>query len=77
LLGVEVWLDPFSAFFVSFASSSNSLGASEFTLPIPNDPWLIAQRIDAQFFWGQTSAPPPCPPLGLSASNALDITIQP
>jgi hypothetical protein len=77
LLGVEVWLDPSGAFFVAFSARSNSLGASEFALPIPSDLSLIGQRLDAQFYWGGPTSPQPCPPQGLSASNALEITIQP
>jgi hypothetical protein len=76
LLGAEVWLDP-SPPFVPLPASSNSIGASEVPLPIPNDPHLAGARVFAQFFWAGPTSPPPCPPLGLSASNALDLTIQP
>ncbi|HZN37809.1 MAG TPA: hypothetical protein VFD82_03345 [Planctomycetota bacterium] len=36
------------------------------------DRWLFAQ-----FLWLGPGAPAPCPPMGFSATNALDITIQP
>ncbi len=77
VLGVEFWLDPFSAFFATFGASSDARGACEFGLPIPNQPWFARRRLFVQFFWGGPTSPPPCPPLGLSASNALEITIQP
>ena len=34
-------------------------------------------RLFAQFLWLGPAAPLPCPPQGVSASNALDFTIQP
>ncbi len=77
VLGVDLWLDPFSAFFVTFGANSDARGACEFALPIPNQPWFARRRLFAQFVWAGPTSPPPCPPLGLSASNALDITIQP
>jgi hypothetical protein len=73
---VELWIDSFPVF-VSLSASSNHIGASEVPLPIPNDPALAGVRIFAQFFWSGPTSPSPCPPLGVSASNALDITIHP
>jgi len=46
-------------------------------LPIPAVSTLAGLRLFAQFVWLGPCAPPPCPPLGLSASNGLDFTIQP
>ncbi len=76
VLGAEVWVDP-TLVFIQLPANSNSVGASEVTLPIPNGRWLRGTRLFAQFFWAGPSSPPPCPPLGLSASNALEFTIQP
>jgi hypothetical protein len=76
VLGVEVWSDYFTRPSVPLPASSNHIGASEVALPIPNDPALSDVQLFAQFFWAGPTAPRPCPPLGVSASNALDITIQ-
>jgi hypothetical protein len=76
VLGVEVWIDPTLAYW-PVSASSNQAGASEAPLPIPRVRALLGLRMFAQFFWVGPTSPPPCPPLGLSASNALDITIQP
>ena len=76
VLGVEVWVDP-TLVLVPLPARSNNIGASEVSVPIPGDPTLAGARLFAQFFWAGTPASPPCPPQGLSASNALDITIQP
>jgi hypothetical protein len=76
VLGVDVWIDPTTVLSTP-AVFSNPVGASELPLPIPAVPALAGLRLFAQFFWLGPGAPPPCPPLGLSASNALDFTIQP
>jgi hypothetical protein len=57
--------------------TSNGVGAAEFALPIPGSGSLVGTRLFTQFGWVGSASPPPCPPLGVSASNALDITIQP
>ncbi len=75
LFGVEIWVDP-SLVFVSLTANSNSIGASEVPVPVPNNAALAGGRLFAQFFWVGPTAPLPCPPLGWSASNALDFTIQ-
>jgi len=63
--------------FVPISANSNQLGASEVTLPIPRVPALRTARLFVQFFWGRPTAPPTCPPLGMSASHAFEILIQP
>lgn len=77
LLGVEIWFDPSSAWLVAHEARSDAFGVATSALPIPNHAALIGQRLVAQFVWAGPSAPPPCPPLSLSASHALAITIQP
>lgn len=77
LLGVDVWLDPTSAWFLAPLALSNAVGEAHFPLPIPGDSWLAGLQLNAQFVWAGPTAPPPCPPLGFSASNALAFTIQP
>lgn len=76
VLGVDVWVDPTGAWFLSPPASSNHLGAAYFALPLPQNPWLVNQEVDAQFVWLGPHSAPSCSPLGVSASNALEITIQ-
>jgi hypothetical protein len=76
VFGVELWIDP-NPFLVTFAVTSNGVGAAEFALPIPGSAGLVGTRLFTQFAWLSPASPPPCPPLGISASGALDITIQP
>ncbi len=76
VLGAEIWIDP-TLVFIQLPATSNNVGASDVNLPIPNGPWLRGTRLFAQFFWAGPTSPPPCPPQGLSASNALEFTIQP
>ena len=76
LLGVDLWIDPSDAF-VLLPASSDAIGASSVALPIPAIPALVGVQLHAQFLWQGPAAPAPCPPLGISASNALSFTIQP
>ncbi|HEX5054534.1 MAG TPA: hypothetical protein VFZ65_22340 [Planctomycetota bacterium] len=76
VLGVDVWIDP-TALLVTATVFSNPIGASEVPLPIPPNPTVAGVRLFTQFLWLGPNAPPPCPPLGFSASYALDFTIQP
>jgi hypothetical protein len=59
------------------AATSNGRGASDVPLPLPNVPSLAGAVLYSQFFWFGPGSPPPCPPMGLSASQALRITVQP
>lgn len=76
VLGVNLWIDP-SLAFLGLTANSNGIGASEVLLPIPNASALAGGRLCAQFFWVGPNAPAPCPPLGWSASNALEVIVQP
>ncbi len=76
LLGAEIWVDP-TRVFIQLPANSNNVGGCEVPLPIPNGRGLRGTRLFAQFFWAGPTSPPPCPPRGLSASNALEFTIQP
>ena len=76
VLGVDVWIDP-TLLLATASLTSNPVGASEVPLPIPASPTLMGVRLFAQFVWLGPNAPQPCPPSGLSASNALDFTVQP
>jgi len=74
VLGVT-WIDP-TVMFGTSTVFSNPTGACEVPLPIPADPALAGFRFFAHFLWHGPAAPPPCPPLGCSSTNALDLTIQ-
>jgi hypothetical protein len=76
VLGVEVWVDP-TALLLTATVFSNAVGACTVPVPIPNNPTFAGVRLFAQFLWLGPNAPPPCPPLGFSASKALRFTIQP
>jgi hypothetical protein len=75
IVGVEIWIGLSADV---YAVSSDALGAAQFPIPIPNDPMFVGGQTFWQFFWfGPNSPSPPCPPFGLSASNALEITVLP
>jgi hypothetical protein len=75
LLGLEVWVDP-RVLWVTVGATSNAQGAADLPLPIALDGKLVGLKLNAQFVWLGPTTPPPCPPLGFSASAALEITIQ-
>ena len=68
--GVLVAIDP--TVVLPFPVTSNSVGASEFPLPIPPSAAFAGVQVFAQFFW-----PSPCAPGGVSGSNALSLQVQP
>ena len=76
LLGIGLWVDPAQQPFLLLGTSSNALGRSTLPLPIPSG-FPTGITFYTQFIWAETSTTPPCPPLGLSASSGMGITIQP
>ncbi|MHC4814012.1 MAG: DUF7948 domain-containing protein [Planctomycetota bacterium] len=76
ILGAGIWVDTTSPAFLVLPVTSNGIGAAVFKVPVPNDSMLVGVRAFTQFVWSERTQPPPCPPLGLSASNSLDITVQ-
>ena len=76
LLGVDVWVNP-SPVLVTLPATNSSQGFSEVPLPLPGIPALVNQSFVAQFVWADPTTGPTCPTLGLSASQALDITVLP
>lgn len=74
--GVDVWVDPFAVPFLSPTVTSDANGRCIVPLPVPAGA-AIGANLYAQFVWVGPTAPPPCPPFGLSASNAAKLTIQP
>jgi hypothetical protein len=77
IFGAQVWIDLASPAFFTVFVSSNAVGAAVVPIPIPNLPALAGAQAYIQFFWAGPTSPPPCPPLGVSASSALAITVQP
>jgi hypothetical protein len=77
LSGASIWIDPISPAFLVLPAQSNAAGAAQVPIPIPNVPGLAGAQAFVQFFWAGPSSPPPCPALGISASGALAIVVQP
>jgi ice-binding like protein len=76
MAGADVWVDGAQTAHFPVIAGSNAAGATVIPIPIPNDPALAGLQVFAQFFWVGPSSPPPCAPGGISASNALAITVQ-
>lgn len=74
-LGGNIWLN-LSPPVIAVRAVSNGLGAAEVVIPIPATPQIAGAGFAGQFLWAGPSAPPPCPALGSSLSNALEMTVQ-
>ncbi|MEZ5963620.1 MAG: phytase [Planctomycetota bacterium] len=74
VLGFNFWLDP-TTVFLTVGLSSDVGGRASLPLPIPSSatPGFV---LAAQFVFVGPSSPPPCPPTGAVASNAVIVTIQ-
>ncbi len=75
LLGVEVWVDLLAPN-ATVPSASDGVTFAEVALGIPPQPQLVGNSVFAQFLWLGPSAPAPCPATGLSATPALQLTVQ-
>lgn len=71
VLGAALWVDPFAPTDVP-SSAADAHGGAELGLAVPADPRLIGGSVHAQFLWLDG-----CAPGGISASNALTVTIWP
>jgi hypothetical protein len=69
----QIWVSPI----LSPGITSTPLGTGFLPLPIPADSAFIGVAFALQFLWIGPNAPPPCPPLAVSASNGMVLTIQP
>jgi hypothetical protein len=73
--GAELLVDPNGGVILPVASSD--LRRADLPIPIPSNPGLVGGTIYAQTVWLGATMPSPCPPLGVSASFGLRITVQP
>lgn len=77
VLGVDDWIN-LGALWVTLLASSNALGGSAVSLPIPPQPSLAGGRTWTQFSRSGPDSPSPLrPATGVPASNALAIVVQP
>ena len=74
---MDLWVNPAGLWFYVLPAVSNPVGAADFPLPIPGGAGGVVAQFRAQFVWAGPTSPAPCPAQGLSASNALEFTIQP
>ena len=70
LLGIGLWVNP--TVLAVLPAASDQLGYAEVALPIPNSAAFADAQLYGQFLW-----PSACGAQGLSASNAVDLIIQP
>ncbi len=76
VLGTEILVSGSGPFFFVGSLRSNARGSAEFSMAIPAHPTIQGLQAFTQFVWIGPTAPAPCPPLGLSASDALHFTVQ-
>jgi hypothetical protein len=77
-LGIPLYVDLLAAQFLEALDiHADSGGASSIAIPVPNNPSLLGSHYTMQTIW-VTSTPGCLPsPFGLSASNGLELVIQP
>ena len=76
VFGVDVWLN-LSTLIALPTITADARGRVDADLPIPSTPTLVSLQLNTQFAWIEPAGPAPCPASGISASNALQIVIQP
>ncbi len=75
--GSQGWIDSGAAMFFALQVFSDAFGVAEVPVPIPPVPSVAGAQVYLQFAWMGPGAPAPCPPTGISASNALAVVVQP
>ncbi len=73
--GIAIWVDPASAWMLAIPVRSDPIGGAEVAVRVPNRAGLVGVGFAAQFAWW-VSGGPPCPPLGLAASNGMRVILQ-
>lgn len=74
--GIDAWLD-LSTVIALPMITADARGRVDADVPIPSTPTLVSLELNTQFAWNEPAGPAPCPASGTSASNALQIVIQP
>ncbi|MBL8735438.1 MAG: hypothetical protein JNL12_03350 [Planctomycetes bacterium] len=74
--GIDAWLD-LSTLIALPMITADVRGRVDADVPIPSTPTLVSLELNTQFAWNEPAGPAPCPASGTSASNALQIVIQP
>ncbi|MGH7149538.1 MAG: hypothetical protein ACREIU_02510 [Planctomycetota bacterium] len=72
LVGLTLWIDVASPTCFALSAASGALGWTEVPIPVPSSLYLAGSQAFAQFVW-----PDPCGPALFSASNALEVVVQP
>ncbi|MCI0589636.1 MAG: hypothetical protein L0323_22705 [Planctomycetes bacterium] len=75
--GVQSWIDWGAPGSFALREFADAFGVAQVPVPIPAVPSLAGAQVYLQFAWMGPSAPAPCPPTGISASNALAVVVQP
>lgn len=73
VLGVELWIDLLQPNVLAYAPGSGS-GDLLLAFPLPANPAFVGWQLAAQFVLLEEAG---CTPLGLSAANAVQVTLQP
>lgn len=76
LSGIDVWVDLASEIMIPMLTADGR-GRVDVDLPIPGTPSLVSIELFVQCAWIEPTGPAPCPSFGTSASNALQIVLQP
>ena len=74
--GVDVWVDLATEIMIPMLTA-DARGRLDVDLPIPGTPSLVSIELNIQCAWNEPTGPAPCPSFGTSASNALQIVLQP
>ncbi|MBL8898856.1 MAG: hypothetical protein JNM84_14550 [Planctomycetes bacterium] len=72
IVGIELWVDPTAPLFVSAFAGSDAHGHTLAPLPLAIDPTILGASLAAQYLWIDG-----CGAQGLSATDALRLTVQP
>ncbi|MSR48362.1 MAG: hypothetical protein EXS13_15095 [Planctomycetes bacterium] len=70
IAGIDLWIDPNSSLFILLPVTTEPTGYSELELHAGNG--LVGVLVALQWFWID-----PCGPQGITASDALAVTVQP
>jgi hypothetical protein len=75
-VGIDLWIGLQGAV-TTFVSTVSGQGGVDVPFPIPAGAGFVGLPLSVQFVWYSAQTGPTCPMLGFSASNALDVVVQP